>query len=138
MVVPIIAVSILFPATIDETTGMSSGPNLVGSLIGAAIVGAYFVLMESSAKQASLGKMALGLKVTTMDGGRLSLGQAAVRAWPFYLGGLAGAADALVGTGMILSLIVGVAALIALLVIAFSSNKQGLHDKMAGALVVKK
>lgn len=82
LAVPIIAVSILFPATVDETTGMSSGPNLVGSLIGAAIVGAYFIFMESSAKQASLGKMALGLKVTTMDGGRLSLGKAAVRAWP--------------------------------------------------------
>ena len=127
------------PATVDETSGMSCWaqscrlPDRCGHRHGAYVGSAC----ESSAKQATLGKMALGLKVTSVrwSARRLSLGQAAVRAWPFYLAsGLAGAAlDALVGTGMILSSDRGRIAAFdcAVSLIAFSPIKQGLHDMMA-------
>lgn len=55
-----------------------------------------------------------------------------------YATGIAGALDALVGTGMIISLIVGIAAFVACVVVAFTPMKQGLHDMIASTLVVKK
>jgi len=39
----------------------------------------YFALMESSGKCASLGKMALGIKVTDLNGNRISFGKATGR-----------------------------------------------------------
>ncbi len=137
LAVPIVVISIVLPGTVDAS-GMPAGPSLAGSLIGAAIIMAYVGLLESSAKQATLGKMALGLKVTSVDGARLSLGQAIFRVWPYYATGIAGALDALVGTGMIISLIVGIAAFVACVVVAFTPMKQGLHDMIASTLVVKK
>ncbi|MGY8996265.1 MAG: RDD family protein [Alphaproteobacteria bacterium] len=137
LAVPMIVVSIVFPSAVDAS-GMPSGPSLVGSLIGAAILIAYVGLLESSAKQATLGKMAMGLKVTSTDGARLSLGQAIFRAWPYYAAGVAGALDALVGTGMIISFIMVFVVFFACVMVAFTAKKQGLHDMIASTLVVKK
>ena len=39
----------------------------------------YFALMESSANQGTLGKMALGIKVTDLNGNRISFGKATGR-----------------------------------------------------------
>src|SRR3989344_4424540 len=39
----------------------------------------YFSLMESSSKQATLGKMAIGAKVTDLNGNRVSFGKATGR-----------------------------------------------------------
>ena len=36
----------------------------------------YFAIMESSSRQATLGKMVLGIVVTDMDGKRISFGRA--------------------------------------------------------------
>lgn len=92
---------------------------------------AYFVFQESSAAQATLGKRALGLRVSTVDGGRLDLARATLRTWPIYLPGAA----LLLGTSM--ASFVYLAALVACLAVAFSSRKQGLHDRMAGAIVTR-
>ncbi len=78
----------------------------------------YFAIMESSKYQATLGKMALGIMVTDTDGMRISFGRALGR----NLG------------KMISSLIL----MIGYIMIAFTSRKQGLHDLMAGTLVIKK
>jgi uncharacterized RDD family membrane protein YckC len=78
----------------------------------------YYALLESSSKQATIGKMAIGLKVTDLDGNRLSFGRATGR----YFGRLL--------SGLILN--------IGFLLIAFNAKKQGLHDILAGTLVVKK
>lgn len=75
----------------------------------------YFALMESSKKQATLGKRALGIKVTTTNGGRISFGRATGRYF-----------------GKILSSIF----CIGYLMVAFTRRKQGLHDMMSGCLVV--
>jgi uncharacterized RDD family membrane protein YckC len=93
---------------------------------------AYFVLQESSSVQATLGKRLLGIRVSREDGGRLGLGAASVRAWPLYLNSASWIFGGWIG-GM-----VGVLAFISCVAIAFSSRKQGLHDKMAGAVLTRR
>ena len=78
----------------------------------------YYAAMESSAKRATLGKMALGILVSDMKGRRVSFGRA---------------------TGRYFSRIVSALILcIGYLIIAFTEKKQGLHDIMADCLVVLK
>ena len=78
----------------------------------------YFSIMESSSKQATLGKMVLGIVVTDADGKRISLGRSLGR-----------------NLGKIVSQII---LFIGYLMIAFTKRKQGLHDIMASCLVVVK
>ena len=78
----------------------------------------YYTGMESSPKQATLGKMALGIKVTDMDGQRISFVRANVRYW-----------------GKIVSMLpLGIGFMMA----GFTAQKQALHDILAGTLVVNK
>jgi uncharacterized RDD family membrane protein YckC len=78
----------------------------------------YFALMESSNKQATLGKLALGIIVTDMDGKRLTFGRATGR----YFGKI------------LSSLILNIGFLMA----AFTEKKQALHDMIASCVVVMK
>lgn len=78
----------------------------------------YFALMESSAKEATLGKLALGLRVTDLSGNKISFARASGR----YFGKIP--------SGMILY--------IGYIMAAFTQQKQALHDILAGCLVVKK
>lgn len=77
----------------------------------------YFSLMESSAKQATLGKMALSIKVTDLDGRRIGFGKATGR---FF--------------GKIIS---GIILYIGFMMAGWTQKKQALHDMMAGTLVVR-
>ena|SRR5579863_9419852 len=77
----------------------------------------YFALMESSAKQATLGKMALSIKVTDLDGRRIGFGKATGR---FF--------------GKIIS---GIILYIGFMMAGWTQKKQALHDMMAGTLVVR-
>ena len=78
----------------------------------------YFAFMEASTKQATLGKLALGIKVTDEAGNRISFGKATGRHF-----------------GKILSALI---LYIGYIMIAFTGKKQGLHDILAGTLVVKR
>lgn len=78
--------------------------------------GLYFSLMESSRHQATLGKMALGIKVVNADGGRLSFAHALGR-W-------------------FTALLSYVTLYIGFLLAAFTGKKQALHDLVAGTFVV--
>ena len=78
----------------------------------------YCALMESSAKQATIGKMAIGLKVTDMEGNRISFGRATGRHF-----------------GKIISAII---IFIGFIMAGFTERKQALHDIIANCLVVKK
>ncbi len=102
-----------------------------------ALVWAYKAILESSSWQATVGKKMLGLKVTTMDGQKVSLMQATMRTWPFWLAYLMQVIESLVGMGGILSTAVSLAGLVALIVIAFTPKKQGVHDMIAKTLVVR-
>ena len=78
----------------------------------------YYSIMGSSPTQGTLGKMALGIKVTDLEGNRVGFGKATGR----YFGKIISA--------LMLS--------IGFIMVAFTEKKQGLHDMMAGCLVVNK
>jgi uncharacterized RDD family membrane protein YckC len=78
----------------------------------------YYALLESSAWQATLGKKALGLEVTDLEGRRVSFARASGR---FF--------------GKILSTLI---LFIGFFMIGFTARKQGLHDILAGTLVMRK
>ncbi|MCB0606341.1 MAG: RDD family protein [Lewinellaceae bacterium] len=100
--------------SINET-GLMGGMALMYVIIIAGMW-LYFALMESSAKQATLGKMAVGIKVVDEAGERISFGKASGR---FF--------------GKIIS---GVIIYIGFIMAGFTERKQALHDMMAGTLVV--
>jgi uncharacterized RDD family membrane protein YckC len=77
----------------------------------------YEAFMTSSSKQATLGKMAMGVVVTDLAGNRISFGRATGR---FF--------------GKLLS---GIILMIGYLMQPFTEKKQALHDILAGTLVVK-
>ena len=81
-------------------------------------VWSYFVFMESSEGGATLGKRLLGIRVTDLWGKRISDGKSFLR----NSGRLV--CTATLGIGY--------------LMVGFTKNKQGLHDIMAGCLVIKK
>lgn len=76
----------------------------------------YFTGFESSVKGATPGKRVFGMAVTDLEGRRISLPRATLRFVSKFLSAL------LFGAGF--------------LTIAISKNKQGLHDRIAGTLVV--
>lgn len=97
----------------DPEAASAGFTDLIGLIVGIA----YFVGFESSSYQATPGKMALGLIVTDSDGRRISPMRAAGRYFAKIL------------SGLIL--------LIGFIMVAFTERKQGLHDMIAGTLVVK-
>jgi len=99
-------------------TGTPEGAGALGNIVGVILGWLYFALMESSSKQGTLGKIALGIKVTDLSGNAISFGRATVR-----------------HLGKILSTIILLAGY---LMVAFTAKKQGLHDMIAGCLVVNK
>jgi len=76
----------------------------------------YEAMLPASAKQATLGKMALGMIVTDLDGRRLSFGRATGR----YFGKWVSSFTLLIGY----------------LIQPFTAKRQALHDMLAGTLVV--
>ena len=76
----------------------------------------YTALFESSAMQATPGKKAIGLKVTDLQGNRISFGRATGRYFAEWI------------TGM--TLFVGY------VMVAFTQKRQTLHDMIAGTVVV--
>lgn len=77
----------------------------------------YFSICESSSWQGTIGKKALGLRVTDLNGNRISFGKATGRHFGKILSGL------ILGIGFIM--------------VAFTEQKQGLHDMLAGTLVLR-
>ena len=79
----------------------------------------YFAGMESSARQATFGKSVMSLRVTNLEGQRLSFGHATGRFG-----------------GKIVSDLIPF--LIGYIMAAFTEKKQALHDLIAGTLVLKR
>ena len=97
--------------------GSEQGAAIVAALISLIGGWLYYTLMESSAKQATLGKMAMEIYVTDLNGDRISFGRATGRYF-----------------GKILSSLIF---FIGYIMAAFTEKKQALHDKLAGTLVVR-
>ena len=94
------------------------GSLLLLILILLAVGWLYYAIMESSTPQGTLGKMAVGIKVTDMQGNRISFGRATGRYF-----------------GKIISKIIFY---IGFIMAGFTDKKQALHDIMAECLVVRK
>ena len=93
-------------------------PTLVWANLGSlVVVWLYFALMESSARGATVGKMAMGLRVVTGSGERLSFLNATGRYFAKFLSAM------FMGIGF--------------LMVGFTDRKRGLHDMIANTLVVK-
>lgn len=105
----------------EESAGMIAG---IMALIGAYWILAtciqilYFTFMESSKNQATVGKMAMGIIVTDLNGGKLDFSKALVR--------------------NLCKIISNLTMLIGYIMAAFTEKKQALHDMLASTLVVKK
>jgi uncharacterized RDD family membrane protein YckC len=77
----------------------------------------YEAALESSKYQATLGKMALGLKVTDLEARRISFLRATARHFAKILSGLV--------------------LMIGFIMAGFTERKQALHDMIAGTLVMR-
>ena len=78
---------------------------------------AYFAVMESSPLQATLGKLAIGIRVADARGGPLTFRRASLRYWAKWLSSL--------------TLMIG------WLMAAFTPRRQALHDVVARSVVVR-
>lgn len=106
----------------------NADPELLVPLIASAITGLsltvllitwfYYALLQSGARQATVGKMALGLKVTDVNGDRLTFARASLRYFSKILSGL------LMMIGYVMA--------------GFTPKKQALHDYIANTYVVRK
>lgn len=111
----------LLAAPADQQAMLAAYEHFYSS-IGVAIVMTtvlawlYFAICESSAWQATVGKLALGIRVTDLQGSRISFPRALGR-YPAKL---------------LSTLILG----IGFLMVAWTHRKQGLHDLIAGTLVL--
>ena len=78
----------------------------------------YFAVMESSAPQATVGKLFMGIYVTDTEGERLVFSRATLRYWMKYVSAF------IFFLGFVMA--------------AFTRQKQTLHDKVVHTLVLKR
>jgi uncharacterized RDD family membrane protein YckC len=113
---------LIFGGATSATTGDAETGAGIGFLIAMVIyiplVWLYYALQESSDKQGTIGKQALGLIVTDLNGDRISFGKATLRYFGTWL------SSSIFSIGYIIA--------------AFTEKKQALHDIIAGTLVLKK
>lgn len=91
----------------------------LGMLLLLVLQWLYFAGMESSARQATIGKSLMSLQVADTDGHRLSFGHATGRFFAKLVSGL-------------------IPFMIGYIMAAFTARKQALHDLIAGTLVLNK
>jgi len=107
------------PDDMDPNQALAIVGTCLGYLVVAGLVEtAYFALLESSSQQASLGKIALGLKLTDLEGHRITLGRAVLRRVARTL------TTFTLGIGFLMML--------------WTKRRQTLHDLMAGTLVLRR
>jgi uncharacterized RDD family membrane protein YckC len=98
--------------------GMALGQGLVGALLDIAIAVAYFAGLHSSKMQATVGKMAFGIKVTDLEGKRIGIPLAIGRYFAAWLSAI------ILGIGFLMA--------------GFTKKRQALHDIICKTLVVDK
>jgi uncharacterized RDD family membrane protein YckC len=110
-------VTLPFTLQLGGDTAAEAARTSAAGTISTVVGWLYYALMESSAKQATVGKMALGIIVTDLEGRRIGFGRATGRYFAKILSAL------ILGIGFLMA--------------AFTERKQGLHDMVASTLVVK-
>lgn len=101
---------LLVPVIASAITGLS--------LTVLLITWFYYALLQSGARQATVGKMALVLKVTDVNGDRLTFARVSLRYFSKILSGLF--------------------MMIGYIMAGFTPKKQALHDYIANTYVVRK
>jgi uncharacterized RDD family membrane protein YckC len=103
------------PGSGGPPVGMIVPIVLLVYVVGPAGFWLYSALMESSARQGTLGKMALGIKVTDLNGNRISFGRATGRHFAKFIS--------------VMILYIG------FMMAGWTERKQALHDMIAGCLL---
>jgi hypothetical protein len=104
------------PGAAAHQLGITTGSPWYDMAIEALVWLPYYVLFTASAWQATPGKRVFGIKVTDLDGGRISMGRSFARCVASFLSGLS------LGVGFLMAI--------------FTKRRQALHDFIAGTLVV--
>ena len=109
--------------SMDEAQSMAMAGSMMAmgftfQIVFLVIQTLYFALLESSSKQATVGKMVLGIVVTDINGNKLDFAKALVR--------------------NLCRIISSFILFIGYIMAAFTEKKQALHDIIAGTLVVNK
>jgi uncharacterized RDD family membrane protein YckC len=110
--------------TATQVEGMSASaevtatPTPLAILIVVVVEWLYFAGLESSARQATFGKMALGIRVTDIEGGRIGFIRATCR--------------------LLAKIISALILYIGFIMAGFTQRKQALHDMICGTLVVQR
>jgi len=89
----------------------------LGIILNIVCIWLYFALQESSESQATIGKRAMNIYVTDLQGRRISFGQATGRHFSRILSGFFA---------------------IGYIMVAFTEKRQGLHDLIANTLVKRR
>jgi uncharacterized RDD family membrane protein YckC len=98
--------------------GMIAVLQILNQIVGLALGATYYGWMHSSSMQASVGKLAVGIKVTRSDGTRISF----MRGFGRYFGYILSSIP--LGIGLIIA--------------GFTDRKRALHDMICDTLVVDK
>jgi len=114
----VIIIGLVFGPAMISSQQDEAASILLAQTLAIMAIWVYFAVMESSSTQGTLGKMALGIKVTDTYGNRIGFGKASGRFFGKMISGI------VLGIGF--------------LMVAFTEKKQGLHDIMADCLVVNK
>ena len=110
----VVSLAIGGTAANEETVGAVASISVVIIIV---IYWLYYAIQESSPKQATIGKQAMGLVVTDMNGEKISFPKASIRFLSRSLSGIL---------------------LIGYIMAFFTEKKQALHDMLAGTLVLQK
>ena len=114
ILVMVAVVLILLPFMFSESLAM------IGGVVALVFYFGFFPVMHSSALQATLGKLLLGVKVTDREGNRISMGRSLGR----FLGMVFVSSIFTLGIGYLLA--------------GVTERRQALHDMIAGTLVVRR
>jgi len=97
---------------------IESTAQVAGFFLGIGLNWIYFTIFESSARQATLGKMAIGITVTDLEGKRIDFARANARYWSKFIS--------------------AILLLLGFVIAGFTRKKQALHDMIASTLVVNR
>lgn len=116
MVFGLMMVAMMGAGGYDE--GMAILLQIINQLVAFGLGATYFGWMHSSSMQASVGKLAVGIKVVRSDGTRISFARGFGRYFGYLLSSLT------IGIGLIMA--------------GFTDRKRALHDMICDTLVVDK
>ena len=115
---PLSIVEFVFQKVADKSESLQASTFvLILAIAGIVIQWLYFALFESGGWQATFGKRLMGLRVSDLSGNRISFGRASGRYFSKFISSI------IFCIGYIMA--------------GLTDKKQGLHDKIAGTLVLR-